>query len=123
MITVESVTDWLLSNSLSFDEWDSWDSIKQGIAVTQAARNIKRWYPDIELTDEIVSLQAIWELQALDPVLKYQKHGIKHISEDGDRIEYNTRDVVAPEVREILGSPLFELNEEISYTLEGGSLL
>lgn len=121
MITVDSVNTWIQSNILDSKAWD--ESTKQSIAVTQASRNLTRWYPDIEQTGEIVSYQVIWELQALDPVLKYQKHGLKHISESGDRIEYNTRDVVAPDVREILGDPSFELDEEISFVLEGGSLL
>lgn len=121
MPTVESVNSWIQSNVLDSKAWD--DSTKKEIAINQASRNISRWFPDAELTDEITSYQAIWELQALDPVLKYQKQGLKHISESGDRIEYNTRDVVAPEVREILGAPSFEIDEEIAYALEGGSLL
>ncbi|MBO1515050.1 hypothetical protein [Metabacillus bambusae] len=121
MPTIETIDLWIQSNVLDTKAWD--ESTKQSIAVTQASRNINRWYPDIELTDEIVSYQVIWELQALDPVLKYQKQGLKHISESGERIEYNIRDVVAPEVREILGSPLFEQDEEVAFVLEGGTLL
>ncbi|THE09945.1 hypothetical protein E1I69_20475 [Bacillus timonensis] len=60
----------------------------------------------------------------MDPVLKYQKQGLKHISEDGDRIEFGSRDRVAPDVRDILGAPLYEIEEEESKgTLDGGMLL
>jgi len=120
MITVDSVNSWIQANVLDSKAWD--ESSKQQVAVTQAIRNLERWYPEVELNDELVAYQAIWELQGLDPVVKYQKQGIKHISEDGDRIEYDKRDKVSPEVREILGTPSFELEEE-TILLEGGMLL
>ncbi|MFE8697977.1 hypothetical protein ACFYKT_16670 [Cytobacillus sp. FJAT-53684] len=122
MPTIESINTWIQANILDSKAWD--DSSKKDIAVVQAMRNIKRWFPEVVFSDEIISYQVIWELQGLDPVLKYGKQGIKHISESGDRIEYTTRDKVAPEVREILGVPLYELEEsEPSVILEGGMLL
>ncbi|KYC94369.1 hypothetical protein B4102_3590 [Heyndrickxia sporothermodurans] len=122
MPTVESVNEWIQANVLDSKVWN--DAVKKEIAVIQASRNLQRWYPEVELTDEIVSYQAIWELQGLDPVLKYQKQGLKHISEDGDRIEFNTRDKVSPDVRDILGTPLYELEaDEPTVILEGGMLI
>jgi hypothetical protein len=119
MPTQETVDLWIKTNVLDSKAWD--DAVKKEIAVIQASRNIQKWYSEVELTDELVGLQALWELQALDPVLKYQKQGLKHISEDGDRIEFGSRDRVSPDVRDILGAPLFE--GESGVTLEGGMLL
>ena len=121
MPTISSVDEWIRNNVLDKQVWET-NTEQIDVAFTQATRNLIRWYPTIELTDELVSYQSIWELQALDPVLKYQKHGIKHISESGDRIEYNQRDKVAPDVREILGAPSFETAEE-TVVLEGGMLI
>ncbi|MEH7223857.1 hypothetical protein V7112_08550 [Bacillus sp. JJ1566] len=122
MPTVESVEQWINANVLDSKAWD--DAAKKDIAVVQASRNLQKWYPEEALTDEAVGLQAIWELQGLDPVLKYQKQGLKHISEDGDRIEFGIRERVAPDVRDILGAPLYEIEEEESnVVLEGGMLL
>lgn len=121
MPTITSVDNWIRENVLDSQAWNN-NTDQIGVAFAQAVRNLNRWYPSIELTDELVSYQSIWELQALDPVLKYQKHGIKHISESGDRIEYNQRDKVAPDVRDILGAPSFETAEE-TVILEGGMLL
>ncbi|MBU5214953.1 hypothetical protein [Heyndrickxia oleronia] len=122
MPTVESVNNWIQANVLDSKAWD--EAVKKDIAVIQASRNLKRWYPQVELTEEIVSYQSIWELQGLDPVLKFQKQGLKHISEDGDRIEFKTRDKVSPDVRDILGVPLYEIEEgEPTVILEGGMLV
>jgi hypothetical protein len=121
MPTLETVDLWIKANVLDTKAWD--DALKKDIAVIQVNRNLKKWYPEVELTDELVGYQAIWELQELDPVLKYQKQGLKHISEDGDRIEFGKRDRVSPDVRDILGSPLYENTEEESIApLEGGTL-
>jgi N-acetyl-anhydromuramyl-L-alanine amidase AmpD len=118
MPTLESVGVWIQANILDSKAWDN--SNKQGLAITQATRNLERWYPEMELTDEVVSYQAIWEIQGTDPALKFQNQGVKSVSEGSDRIDYHTRDKVAPEVREILGVPSYELTEVF---LEGGSLL
>ncbi|WP_141432419.1 hypothetical protein [Bacillus sp. 03113] len=120
MTTLEEVEVWIQSNVLDSKAWD--DSTKKEIAIKQASRNLSRWYPEIELTDEIVAYQSIWELQGLDPALKLQKQGVKSVSEGLDRIDYLERDKVAPDVREILGSPAYELIEE-TVILEGGSLI
>jgi hypothetical protein len=124
MPTLDTVDSWILDNMLDSEIWEK--SQKQDLAVIQASRNLTRWYPETVLTDEMVAYQVIWELQGLDPVLKYQKQGIKAISEGSDRIDYVTRDKVAPEVREILGNPSYEIennsNVEI-VVLESGRLI
>lgn len=121
MPTLESVGAWIHNNVLDASAWTNSD--KQQIAVTQASRNLTRWYPDVTLTDEIVAYQAIWEIQGTDPALKFQKQGVKSVSEGEDRIDYLTRDKVSPEVRDILGPPLFEVTEEAPVILEGGRLI
>jgi hypothetical protein len=120
MPTIETVDAWIQVNILDSKAWD--DSTKQQLAITQATRNLERWYPEVELTDEVVAHQAIWELQGTDPALKFQKQGVKSVSEGVDRIDYLTRDKVAPDVRDILGRPLFELEDDV-VILEGGPLL
>jgi hypothetical protein len=102
MPTVESVDAWIQANVLDADAWIK-NVPKQTVAVTQAIRNLSRWYPDTALTDEIVSYQAIWELEGINPALKLQRHGVKSVSDNGESISYNTRDKVAPEVRQLLG--------------------
>lgn len=124
MPTLESVNTWIQGNIIDTKVWD--DSSRKEVAIVQASRNLKRWYPDVELDDETVSYQVIWELQGLDPAIKYQKQGVKMLADGGDRVDYGerTRDIVAPEVREVLGTPLFEKEEEQStVTLEGGKLI
>lgn len=121
MPTLETVDLWILGNVLDRKAWQ--DSTEKPIALNQAIRNLNRWYPEVELTDEVVAYQAIWELQGNDPALKYQKQGVKSVSEGEDRIDYLSRDKVAPEVREILGIPFFELTEDPPIVLEGGRLL
>lgn len=122
MPTLEEIEVWIQSNILDTKPWD--DAAKKEIAVVQSTRNLERWYPGIELTTEIVAYQSIWELQGLDPALKLQKQGVKSVSEGADRIDYLKRDRVAPEVREILGAPLYEQEEsEPTVILEGGSLI
>jgi hypothetical protein len=118
MPTLESVDAWIKENVLDSKAWDI--SIKKELAITQATRNLERWYPEVELSDEAISYQAIWEIQGMDPALKFQKQGVKSVSEGEDRIDYLIRDKVASDVREILGVPSFELTEIF---LEGGSLL
>lgn len=121
MPTFEAVFLWIQDNVLDRKAWE--DSEEQPIAFNQAIRNLNRWYPTVELTDEVVAYQAIWELQGMDPALKYQKQGVKSVSEGEDRIDYLTRDKVAPDVREILGAPVYELVEDEPVILEGGRLL
>jgi hypothetical protein len=118
MPTLESVDPWIKANVLDSKAWD--DSNKKELAVTQATRNLERWYLEVELTDEVISYQAIWEIQGMDPALKFQKQGVRSVSEGEDRIDYLTRDKVAPEVREILGVPSYEF---AGVYLEGGCLL
>ncbi|MGM0776916.1 MAG: hypothetical protein ACQEXE_10430 [Bacillota bacterium] len=121
MPTLETVDLWIQGNILDRKAWV--DSSEKGIAVLQAERNMNRWYPDAELTDELVAYQSIWELQGMDPALKFQKQGVKSVSEGSDRIDYASRDKVSPDVREILGPPAFELIEEAPVILEGGRLI
>ncbi|WP_370221999.1 hypothetical protein [Cytobacillus sp.] len=121
MPTLETVDLWILGNILDRKDWVS--SEEKEIAVTQATRNLQRWYPGVLITDELLAYQAIWELQGIDPALKFQKQGVKSVSEGEDRIDYLDRDKVAPDVREILGPPAFELIEEAPVILEGGRLV
>lgn len=121
MPTIDTVGAWILDNILDTAAWESSD--KQEIALNQASRNLMRWYPDVELSDELLSYQVIWELQGLDPVLKYGKQGIKAISEGSDRIDYLTRDKVAPDVRDILGSPAYEKTADEPVLLDAGRLV
>ncbi|MGY6765691.1 hypothetical protein ACW73O_11710 [Faecalibacterium prausnitzii] len=121
MPTVDEINTWIQANILDSQVWDK--SEKKEVAIVQAERNLKRWFPEVELTTEIISYQVVWELQGLDPAVKYQKQGVKMLEDGGERIDYGdrTRDVVSPEVREILGTPLFEQEETV--ILEGGMLL
>lgn len=118
MPTVESVDVWIQANILDSSVWD--DSPKQSLAVTQAIRNLQRWYPEAEVTDELTAYQAIWELQGLDPVLKYQKQGVKSLRERGEGVDYLERDNIAPEVKELLREPL---GRSDNIPLFGGELL
>jgi hypothetical protein len=121
MPTMDTVDIWILANMLDTEAWEKTE--KKDIVVTQSLRNLTRWYPEAVLTDEIVAYQAVWEIQGLDPVLKFQKQGIRAISEGSDRIDYLTRDKVASEVREILGAPSYEAVESGTVILESGKLL
>lgn len=115
------VGDWIQSNILDTDAWDR--SAKQVIAVVQAERNLGRWYPDVTLTVEVVAYQSIWELQGIDPALKYQKHNVKQVSDNGESVSYKDgeRPVVAPEVESILGS-IDSDDEEVTQPQYGGVL-
>lgn len=116
MPTVATVGAWIQANVLDSSAWDT--ATKKEVAVTQAIRNLLRWYPDTELTDELVAYQSIWEIQGTDPALKFQKHGVKSVGDKGESIAYGERDKVAPEVREILGDPY-----EAGGFLNGGCLV
>lgn len=121
------VGDWIQANLLDTDAWDR--STKHAVAVVQAERNLSRWYPDVALTVEIVAYQAIWELQGNDPALKYQKHNVKQVSDNGESVSYKDgeRPVVAPDVRDLLGPTADELAEleaeEMAQRQYGGALL
>lgn len=117
-IDVSSVAMWIDENMLDKTAWT--EAERPEIAVTQSIRNLNRWYPGVALTDEIVAYQSIWELQGLDPVLKYQKQGVKTLRENRDEINYGERDKVSPEVKELLGAP----QDKSDYIpLSGGELL
>lgn len=122
MPTTEAINLWILANVLDSKAWI--DSVQKDLAVVQASRNLIRWYPTVDLTEETIGYQAIWELQGLDPALKYQKQGVKYVSDNGERIDYLPRDKVAPDVRDILGAPFYELEEEEESPIQyGGALL
>lgn len=120
MSSVFEVNEWIAVNVLESEVWDQ-NADKQGKAVIQAERNLQRWYPTALLTSEVVAYQAIWELQSLDPALKYQKQGVKSVSDNGERIDYTERDKVAPEVRQLLGPSVDEIND--NPPLYGGCLV
>ncbi|MNN93684.1 hypothetical protein D3C81_2121780 [compost metagenome] len=62
----------------------------------------------------IVAFQAVWELMGVDPALKYSKHNVKTVSDNGESITYKDgeRPEVAPEVRELLGPTANEVAEQ-----------
>lgn len=125
MPTTEEVNLWIAENVLDTEAWDK-KPLKQPLAVKQAERNLARWYPAAVQTVEIVSLQAIWEMQGLDPALKYQKHAVKSVDDHGEGVTYSgIRDVVAPDVRELLGTPAFEIvpDDDDSTDLQYGGCL
>ncbi|GGH17298.1 hypothetical protein [Paenibacillus segetis] len=105
------VGDWIHANLLDTDAWDR--STKQAVAVIQAERVLSRWYPDVELITELVAYQAVWELQGIDPALKYQKHNVKTVADNGESVSYKDgeRPVVSPDVRDLLGPTADELAE------------
>ncbi|RKD20966.1 hypothetical protein BEP19_14870 [Ammoniphilus oxalaticus] len=111
-IDVSSVDQWVNENVLEKDAWT--DADRPDIAVKQATRNLQRWYPETELSIEVVAYQAIWELQGIDPALKYQKHNVKTVTDNGESISYKDgeRPVVAPFVRELLGPTADEIAQQ-----------
>jgi len=124
------VGDWIADNLLDSEPWVRASEQKQSVAVTQAVRNLSRWYPDVELTDEVVAYQAIWELYGVDPVLKYQRHAVKSLGDNGETISYKEKEerpVVAPDVRELLGPTADEIAdleaEEQAQKQYGGALI
>lgn len=125
-MTPQEVGDWIADNLLDSDPWVRAGEQKQAVAVRQAERNLKRWYPDVELTDEIVAYQAIWELYGVDPVLKYQRHAVKSLGDNGETISYKDKEerpVVAPDARELLGPTADEIAEEEAQLQYGGALI
>jgi hypothetical protein len=124
MPTVTEVSDWIAANVLDTDAWDR--SPKQAIAVVQAERNLARWYPTTELLVPLVAYQAIWELQGVDPALKYQKHNVKSVTDAGEQVSFKDgmRDLVAPDVRELLGATAEETESASTSAVQyGGCLL
>lgn len=121
MPTLESITLWIANNLLDSDAWDK--SEKKQLAITQATRNLTNWYPEVILNDEHVSHQTVWEIQGLDPALKYQKQGVRAVSDAGERIDYLERSKVSPEVYDLIGAPAFELVDSESPLQFGGYLL
>lgn len=124
------VGDWIADNLLDSEPWVKASEQKQSVAVTQAVRNLSRWYPDVELTDEAVAYQSIWELYGVDPVLKYQRHAVKSLGDNGETISYKEKEerpVVAPDVRELLGPTAEEIAdleaEEQAQKQYGGALI
>ncbi|MGP0583700.1 hypothetical protein [Paenibacillus timonensis] len=110
----QEVADWIAVNLLDADAWDRAGEQKQGVAVVQAERNLARWYPDISpMAVSIVAFQAVWELQGIDPALKYLKHNVKTVSDNGESISYKDGDrpAIAPDVRELLGPAADEIAE------------
>lgn len=125
-ISVSDVFAFIELNVLDKSSWET--ASNQEIAINQATIHLTRWYPLAELTADVVAYQSIWEVEGADPALKYQKQGVKYVSDGGERIDYDKRDRVAPDVREILGPPAFEVIEELEEAEEpvdlyGGELL
>jgi len=110
----QEVADWIAGNLLDSDAWNRADEQKQSVAVVQAERNLTRWYPDQVFDVSIVAYQAVWELQGVDPALKYQKHNVKTVQDHGETVTYKDgeRPVVAPDVREVLGPTADELADQ-----------
>lgn len=113
-MNAQEVGDWIAANMLDTDAWDQASETKQAVAVKQAERNLARWYPKVAQSVDVVSYQTVWELQGVDPALKYQKHNVKTVSDNGESVSYKdgTRDVVAPDVRELLGPTDEEMAEQ-----------
>ncbi|CAM3706357.1 hypothetical protein COLU111180_04115 [Cohnella lubricantis] len=125
----QEVADWIADNLLDSDAWDRANEQKQAVAVKQAERNLARWYPAAALDVSLIAYQAVWELQGVDPALKFQRHNVKTITDNGESISYKdgVRDSVAPDVRQLLGATADEIAsgeaENGSTPLYGGVLL
>lgn len=123
----QEVADWIAANMLDTEAWDRASEQKQAVAVVQAERNLALWYPNIlPMAVSIVAFQAVWELQGIDPALKYQKQGVKSVTDEGEQVNFRDvpRDVVAPDVRMLLGPTADEIaNEESVQPQYGGALI
>lgn len=125
----QTVNDWIVGNMLDTEAWLRASDQRQTVAVVQAERNLVRWYPDVALTVDAVSYQTIWELQGIDPALKYQKHNVKQVTDNGETVSYKDgeRPVVAPDVHALLGPTADELAEleaeEDAQRQYGGALI
>ena len=120
-VNVSDVFAFIELNVLDKSAWEK--SEAQATAINQAVLHLERWYPDAVLDAEIVAYQSIWEVEGADPALKYQKQGVKYVSDGGERIDYSERNRVAPDVRDILGAPSFEIEDEAPVELYGGELV
>lgn len=124
MPTQESVETWLTTNHLESNVWTDFE--RKSVAFMQAIRHLNSWYPDVELTDEVIGYQVIWEIKGLDPVLKYSGLGVKSLTDNGERVDFGdfVRDKVAPEVHTLLGPPIDERTNVVEPPLLfGGTLL
>ncbi|MBO2942806.1 hypothetical protein JJQ72_02250 [Paenibacillus sp. F411] len=126
----QEVGVWISENMLDTEAWDRATEQKQVVAVVQAERNLARWYPEIDpMAVSIVASQTVWELEGVDPALKYQKHNVKTVSDNGESISYKEgeRPDVAPDVRSLLGPTADELAEEeaeaVAQLQYGGALV
>jgi hypothetical protein len=126
----QEVADWIAANMLDTEAWDRASEQRQTVAVVQAERNLTRWYPEISpMAVSIIAFQAVWELQGIDPALKYLKHNVKTITDNGESVSYKDgeRPAVAPDVRELLGPTADEMAaseaEEAAKQQFGGCLL
>jgi hypothetical protein len=128
-VNPEDVATWIADNLLDSDAWDRATPKKQELAVVQAERNLTRWYPDQAFDVSVVAYQAVWELQGIDPALKYQKHNVKTVQDNGETVTYKDgeRPVVSPDVHELLGPTADELAEreaaEEAQRQYGGALI
>ncbi len=123
MPTQESVETWLIANHLESNVWTDFE--RKSVAFVQAIRHLNSWYPDVEVTDEVVAYQVIWEIKGLDPVLKYSGLGVKSLTDNGERVDYGdfVRNKVAPEVHALLGLPIDEQEPPEEVVLYGGRLI
>lgn len=125
----QEVADWIVTNLLDTEAWERASEKKQSVAVIQAERKLSQWYPKINpMAVSIIAFQSVWELQGLDPALKYQKHNVKTVSDNGESISYKdgVRPEVAPEVRDLLGptaNELSELEAQATQPQYGGALI
>lgn len=120
----QAVNDWISENLLDTEAWERTSAQRQSVAVRQAERVLARWYPDAELTTELVAYQAVWELQGIDPALKYQKHNVKQVTDNGESVSFKDgeRPSVAPDVQALLGA-IGEDDEEETLPQYGGALI
>jgi hypothetical protein len=122
----QTVNDWIIDNMLDSEAWIRASEQVQSVAVRQSERNLARWYPEADLVVAVVAYQSVWELQGIDPALKYQKHNVKTVADNGESVSYKEgeRPVVAPDVRELLGPTADEQTvDETNPAQYGGMLL
>lgn len=119
------VNDWIVDNMLDSEAWLRAGEHKQSVAVKQAERKLALWYPETELVVAVVAYQAVWELQGVDPALKYQKHNVKTVQDSGETVTYKDgeRSAVAPDVLVLLGPPAGEHDDDEAIPQFGGMLI
>ncbi|MHA6484471.1 hypothetical protein ACX1C1_21475 [Paenibacillus sp. strain BS8-2] len=120
-----TVNDWIVDNMLDSEAWLRAGEQKQSVAVKQAERKLTLWYPEIELVVALVAYQAVWELQGVDPALKYQKHNVKTVQDSGESVTFKdgVRPAVAPDVLVLLGPPAGEHDDDAVVPQYGGMLI